>query len=477
VPTTTRKKSRGVRFADRTKSRYEWHAGTFQLLTFFQCFPPHRSWPGQRCNRCEHHGDPCGVGLTASEDKQVRRHQRNREGSAVERLAVQHALMLGVWNDQSDNATIEESSGSATPNSMQQIPTAVAPIVQYNPDHQCPPVSGILETSNPENGDIAQGAGLGSWIGMLDSEYHAATLAVQEIQPKEADLHFPLDSFADATYIHSDRSNSEDTSAFGSPPLALSVTPSALPCELQSVSLGSPPDQGSTVVRHSSSWNPLDVAACFSSMQWTEYVPTTEYEPFASSCSTFGVPIFSLKMKPSDQTMRNAMEFKLDLRMAILYGDPCTYTKVCSRKFGNTLAEWYREDVRQLAHCVSDCLSFSSRNYDLSSLLQGYLMVKHALFACMAADSLITYRKLEKKRKQFGGDLTPEESHFRDQYRHAFEKYYRGAFHLLEASMEEYKSPASTGSLPAKPLLYTCYLLGVAVVSSRFHDILWLHNC
>lgn len=49
----------------------------------------------------------------------------------------------------------------------------------------------------------------------------------------------------------------------------------------------------------------------------------------------------------------NAMESRLDQRMASLYGNPHTYDKVCSRKFGNTLAKRYREDVRQLAHCVS----------------------------------------------------------------------------------------------------------------------------
>lgn len=92
-------------------------------------------------------------------------------------------------------------------------------------------------------------------------------------------------------------------------------------------------------------------------------------------------------------------------------------------------------------------------------------MVKHSLFACMAADSLITIRKIEKKRRQSGRGLSPKEVHYHDQHLQASQKYYLSAFHLLETSMEDYTSSTSTGCLPAKPLLYTCYLLGVAVVS------------
>ncbi|KAJ4351441.1 uncharacterized protein N0V89_006783 [Didymosphaeria variabile] len=77
-----------------------------------------------------------------------------------------------------------------------------------------------------------------------------------------------------------------------------------------------------------------------------------EASPFASYCPEPGVPIFSLKMTPSDPYMMNATEYKLDQRMGSLYGNPRTYEKVCSQKLGYTLAEWYREDVRQLAHCV-----------------------------------------------------------------------------------------------------------------------------
>lgn len=102
-------------------------------------------------------------------------------------------------------------------------------------------------------------------------------------------------------------------------------------------------------------------------------------------------------------------------------------------------------------------------------------MVKHALFACMAGDSLITYRKLEKKRRMFGGDLTEQEAQLRDQCLQAFERYYRSAFRLLKSSMRDYKDSESSGGIPAKPLLYTCYLLGVAVVSSSRILVLITH--
>ncbi|KAF2451863.1 hypothetical protein P171DRAFT_14153 [Karstenula rhodostoma CBS 690.94] len=243
------------------------------------------------------------------------------------------------------------SSGSTSPYTTQPTPIVAPSMMETNFQCQYSPTDGILESSSPKDGDIAQRTGLGTWMNILENEYDAATLPVQADPLEATESYFPLSSWEDVTYAHSDRSSSEDKSTF-------MATPSAVTSQLQSHPVGSSQGSELAVVRHDSPWNSSDASVCFGPMQWAEYMPSIEHESFASSCHVHGTPMFFLNMTPSDTyLMMDEMENRLDQRMGSLYGDPGTYDKVCSRKFGSTLAEWYREDVRQLAHCVSDCHS------------------------------------------------------------------------------------------------------------------------
>ncbi|KAF2641728.1 hypothetical protein P280DRAFT_283745 [Massarina eburnea CBS 473.64] len=108
-------------------------------------------------------------------------------------------------------------------------------------------------------------------------------------------------------------------------------------------------------------WTPPKIATWFDSIQWPEYqttfIPNTTSTISSATTSypwsTSYVPEYYLNMVPSNPRPMTAMEYRLDERLAKLWGNACTYKETCSNKFGNTLAEWYREDVRHWAHCVS----------------------------------------------------------------------------------------------------------------------------
>lgn len=246
-----------------------------------------------------------------------------------------------------DHTEPRGSSGSITPLTIQSMPIAALMDDSLDAVYSRPVSS--FGSSSPEEGEIVQVAGSSAWSDMLDSGYHAPTHDVHAYHPVVTDLYFPVGAWNDVTYVYPDRSGSEDLSSFP-------ATPSAMSNQLQPYSGYSGDNSELAVSGQVSPWNNLNATASNDPMQWIEYVPTMEHENFANSSRVYGLPMFSLKMTPSDPyVMMNETEHRLDQRMGSLYGNPNTYDKVCSRKFGSTLAEWYREDVRQLAHCVSDC--------------------------------------------------------------------------------------------------------------------------
>ncbi|KAL5392335.1 hypothetical protein DPSP01_000847 [Paraphaeosphaeria sporulosa] len=262
---------------------------------------------------------------------------------------MQDALAAGDLIDYADDAIAAMgSSGSTTPYATQETPTAAPSTMDDSFQVQYSRTNGIIESSSLE-GAIAQLAGPSTWSQKRECGYDAAMRAVQADPLEVTDLYFPLGSWDDATYVRSDRSSSEDTVAFAG-------APSSMTSQLGSIPVDSRRNSNLTVPGQNSAWSPLDAGACFGPMQWTEHMSSIEHESFANPSHVYGLPMVSLKMTPSDPyVMTNEMEHLLYQRMGSLYGDPGTHSKVCSRKFGSTLAEWYREGVRQLAHCISDC--------------------------------------------------------------------------------------------------------------------------
>lgn len=94
-------------------------------------------------------------------------------------------------------------------------------------------------------------------------------------------------------------------------------------------------------------------------------------------------------------------------------------------------------------------------------------MVKHALLVCMAADALITIQKLSKKRSLREKEIIYERKHIE-----IFEKHWNTAYIMLSNGMDELRRPPNPDDPPpVKPLMYTCYLLGVAAVFLPQHPL------